>query len=457
MFRSRAVNVGLHLAWQFNPIHDRERHRLVDVGGSKNFFRAAEAAGLKRLVHVSSATAYTGPGNPTQPPFISEAAPVSGTPRYLYSKHKAEVDRLAQDFLARHPEIEVVILRPSIVLGPHTKNIVSQMFDWPWRGFPWILQVRGADPPLQFMSEADVGEVLYRAVTGAARGVFNCAGDGVIACSEFLRATGKAPLPLPAALVYPLAGALWALRLAPFPAGILDMIRYPWVVDNARLKSVFGYTPRHTSRQALESFIAARGRRSNDRRGARQKERFNPERAARLDDPARFEYLPPEEVLRLLDIPPNAKLVDFGTGTGTYAIELARRRPDVEVIALDELPEMLDRLRAKPAAALTNLKPLLAGQRGALASKADRVLALNVLHEMGDEALRDLGTLLKPHGTALFIDWNGAVERPAGPPPDRVYRPAEARERLEQMGFVVEMEHYFSYHYAFRARRRSLI
>ena len=39
------------------------------------------------------------------------------------------------------------------------------------------------------------------------------------------------------------------------------------------------------------------------RHGARQEERFNPERAAKLDDPARFEYLPVQEVARLLDVP----------------------------------------------------------------------------------------------------------------------------------------------------------
>src|SRR5690348_5781776 len=186
-----------------------------------------------------------------------------------------------------------------------------------------------------------------------------------------------------------------------------------------------------------------------DRHGARQPERFDPERAARLDDPARFEYVPPQEVARLLSLPPNAKLLDFGTGTGTYAIELARLRPDVEVFALDEQPAMLDLLREKLAAAsLPNLKPLPAGQSDGLEGLIDRVLALNVLHELGDEALKSLRALLKPGGKALFIDWNAEVDRPVGPPRDHVYTPAEARARLESIGFKAEAERSFPYHYA---------
>jgi len=73
-----------------------------------------------------------------------------------------------------------------------------------------------------------------------------------------VRAAGKHPLPLPAAILYPLTELFWKARLSPFPAGILDLIRYPWVGDITRLKTVFGYTPQHTSRQALEVFLEAR-------------------------------------------------------------------------------------------------------------------------------------------------------------------------------------------------------
>jgi 2-polyprenyl-3-methyl-5-hydroxy-6-metoxy-1,4-benzoquinol methylase len=122
------------------------------------------------------------------------------------------------------------------------------------------------------------------------------------------------------------------------------------------------------------------------------------------------------------------------------------------VIALDEQPEMLGLLRAKPAASeLVNLKPALPADMAVYKGKIDRVMALNVLHELGDEALRNLKALLSPGGAALFIDWNAAVERPAGPPADHVYSPAEGRERLQQMGFAIRGEKLFPYHYSILA------
>jgi 2-polyprenyl-3-methyl-5-hydroxy-6-metoxy-1,4-benzoquinol methylase len=201
-----------------------------------------------------------------------------------------------------------------------------------------------------------------------------------------------------------------------------------------------------------EKILSPHSHKPDDRHGARQPERFNPERASRLDDPGRFEYLPPQEVAKMLDIPAGGTLLDFGTGTGTYAIELARLRADAEVIAFDEQTEMLRLLRAKLAAMeLANLTPALPEGVAAYKGKIDRVLALNVLHELGDEALHNLKALLKPGGLALFIDWNAEVERPAGPPADHLYSPAEGRRRLEQMGFATRREKLFPYQYSILA------
>lgn len=67
----------------------------------------------------------------------------------------------------------------------------------------------------------------------------------------------------------------------------------------------------------------------HDRRGgAKQPHPFDPARAALLDDKSRFEYLPPSAIVALLDLDGIRTLLDFGTGTGMYAIEVARARSD---------------------------------------------------------------------------------------------------------------------------------
>lgn len=192
---------------------------------------------------------------------------------------------------------------------------------------------------------------------------------------------------------------------------------------------------------------------SEDRTGAKQPKRFDPQRAALLDDPIRFAYLPPGEVAELLAAPPNATVIDFGTGTGAYAIALAEMRPDLRIVAFDEQPEMLGLLHRKlEAAPLGNVFPEGPDALSSLRRSADRILAINVLHELGDAALRGLAELLAAGGTVLFVDWNADVERPVGPPREHVYGLREARARLEQTGFYILQEWVFAYHYGYRAR-----
>lgn len=192
----------------------------------------------------------------------------------------------------------------------------------------------------------------------------------------------------------------------------------------------------------------------DDRHGARQPERFDARRASMLDDRARFEILPPDRVFALLAAPPGARVVDFGAGTGLFALELARRRPDLDIVALDEQPGMLERLRSNLASAQApNVSPRHSSELAALLGTADAVLAINVLHELGDEATAQLAALLKPHGRLVVADWNAAIERPIGPPRDHVYTTAEARARLEGAGLRVTDEEPLRYHFLLTAER----
>jgi SAM-dependent methyltransferase len=192
----------------------------------------------------------------------------------------------------------------------------------------------------------------------------------------------------------------------------------------------------------------------HDRHGAKQPERFDPARAAILDDPARFAYVSPDTLLDELAPAPQATLVDFGAGTGLYSIALAQRRPDLRIVALDEQPAMLEHLRASiERAGVTNVEPVDRSALATLRGRAHAVLALNVLHELGDAALEELRALLAPGGTALFVDWNADVERPVGPPRDHVYGTADAVQRLEQAHFAVEVRTPLAYHFTLAGRR----
>lgn len=196
----------------------------------------------------------------------------------------------------------------------------------------------------------------------------------------------------------------------------------------------------------------------HDRHGAKQPHRFDPAKAVKLDDPARFRTLPPEEVLRLLDAPRGGLVVDFGTGTGAYALALAALRPDLHIAALDEQAAMLEHLKAKLAARpFAGVEPVLSGTpaAAALAGRADRVLALNVLHELGDQALGQVAALLKPDGRVLFVDWNSRSDGGEGPPRDHVYSPDEGATRVQSFGFVVEKKAVLRAHYALYAAHRA--
>lgn len=242
-------DVLVHLAWVFDPVHDREREARIDVQGTRNTFEAAAAAGARRIVYPSSTTSYGIDPQRRRP--LTEDDPPVPNPAYPYGRFKAEVEQWLPAFRAAHPEVELVVARACIVLGRHARTIVTHITRW-----PVMVRVAGHDPPLQFLHEADAAELLWWMLDAAPPGTFNAAGAGVVSYKEVCRMAGKPCVPLPAPLLYPLVRLGWRLRLLRFPAGLLDYIRYPWVADTARLTDELGFRPRFSTRDALADYLA---------------------------------------------------------------------------------------------------------------------------------------------------------------------------------------------------------
>jgi ubiquinone/menaquinone biosynthesis C-methylase UbiE len=188
--------------------------------------------------------------------------------------------------------------------------------------------------------------------------------------------------------------------------------------------------------------------------GRKQPHPFDPAKAERLDDPAREQWLPTDTLLALLDVREGDRVLDYGAGTGRYAIAVARRDPASSITAFDIQEPMLEIIRSRAAG--QNLKNLaVAGPaESALAPKSfDRILGVHLLHEIDDEHLQHIRSLLAPGGVLLIVDWEQSAKRDVGPPPEHVHTVHEALLRMRRNGFRAEVvdSGAFPYHYTVRA------
>jgi ubiquinone/menaquinone biosynthesis C-methylase UbiE len=83
----------------------------------------------------------------------------------------------------------------------------------------------------------------------------------------------------------------------------------------------------------------------------REARKFDPARAPLLDSAERDAYLPDSVVVDLLELSGNETVLDYGAGTGRLALAAAERLLSGRVIAVDEVPEMIERLASRVAAA----------------------------------------------------------------------------------------------------------
>ncbi len=93
----------------------------VNVEGTRNILNAAKRAGVRRVVHTSSAATLGGDGSGP----ADESAPPPATFTSHYARSKAEAEQLALSFLDGP---EVVVVNPSSVQGPGRVTGTAKVF-----------------------------------------------------------------------------------------------------------------------------------------------------------------------------------------------------------------------------------------------------------------------------------------------------------------------------------------
>ncbi len=135
----------------------------------------------------------------------------------------------------------------------------------------------------------------------------------------------------------------------------------------------------------------------------------------KLDNKRRREILPPENILREIDVKQGDVLIDFGCGIGYFTIPaLNLVGDDGRVIAIDTSEKMLDELK-KRAGARNNLEIIKSDK--IIDLKADCILLVNVLHEVESpkEFLSGCFEHIEENGKVVVIDWQ-KKKTDMGPP-----------------------------------------
>ncbi|MCK8115551.1 class I SAM-dependent methyltransferase [Anaerosoma tenue] len=169
--------------------------------------------------------------------------------------------------------------------------------------------------------------------------------------------------------------------------------------------------------------------------------KFDIAKLEKLNDPARFESLPPDLFFAALDVPDGASvIVEIGAGTGLFAEAIAKRAPEATVYVADIAEEAIEWMREHRAGvAEGRIVPVLAGETHVPLDDAiaDALFMINIHHEFVDTAAsyREALRLLKPGGRLLVVDW-AARETPKGPPQAVRATPSGLAECLKGAGFV---------------------
>ena len=254
--RLAGVATVVHLAVCYDPGVDADTRRAINVRGTASLLDACRAAGVRRVVLVTSVDVYgPRPGRSTRPGRpLTERSPLRAEPDESLTGDLVELERLADH--ARRTGVDVTVLRPAaLVAGPlgpaYDGSLLRHL------AAPRLLAVRGVEPLWQLCHVDDLLAALELAAVGAATGRLTVACDGWLQQTTVEALTGRRRLELPAAVAVSTAERLHRLRVTPGSPRELDLLLAPIVVTCARLRAA-GWQPQWTNEAALRSHLATR-------------------------------------------------------------------------------------------------------------------------------------------------------------------------------------------------------
>jgi UDP-glucose 4-epimerase len=247
ILRRERIKTVIHLAFVLTS--PREARLMFDINynGAKNVLESASAAGVERVVMLSSTAVYgASRGNPR---FMAENAALKDNPAIQYIRNMVAIERLAAEFAAVRSTPELAVLRPCLVYGRRRRSFLVDFI----RKAPFLPAVPGADPDLQFIHVGDLTRAIRLAAVRG-RGPYNIVGSDTVSYSAAAGILKKTLIRMPSPIARATVAALARSNgLKDCPSDIVDFIRYRWAADGTRARDELGFSAAYSSREALES------------------------------------------------------------------------------------------------------------------------------------------------------------------------------------------------------------
>lgn len=239
------------------------------IDGTRNVLDGAAAAGVTRLLYVSTDGVYTWSAFKG---VVTEDSPLEKRFGWLdyYRRSKSAAEGIAREFSAAR-NIDVTIVRPGLVFGERDRAMFPGIVRF-LKGGSAALLGRG-DNPLPYVYAGDVAEACILAATSeaAAGRVYNVASEEAVTQKLVLDAVADAtglPRPkrhLPIALAYAVGAAMeaWCLfvrrrrRRPELTRLAVILLACNFREDASRLQSELGWTPKVSMQEAVRRCVEA--------------------------------------------------------------------------------------------------------------------------------------------------------------------------------------------------------
>jgi UDP-glucose 4-epimerase len=223
----------------------RTTMKELNVIGTMQLLAACQQAPQVRHLVVKSTTTVYGASNRDPAMFTETAEPRRAAGGY--AKDVAEIEGYVRGFARRRPDVCVTTLRCANVLGARVDSPLAR-----YLRRPVIPRRIGFDPRMQFLHESDLYGAIGHAIRVERPGTYNIAGAGILTLSQVVRRLQRPSVAVPS-----LGVGLPGSTFAAVSPELRALLTYGRGVDTTRMRDVLGFTPTHSTAQALADFAGA--------------------------------------------------------------------------------------------------------------------------------------------------------------------------------------------------------